>query len=30
MDLRIGQIGHGLGPRAVWGPAQLLPIMTHY
>jgi len=26
-DLRIG---HGLGPRAFWGPAQLLPIITHY
>jgi len=22
-DLRIGQIGHGLGPRAFGGPAQL-------
>jgi len=26
-DLRIG---HGLGPRAFEGPAQLLPMTTHY
>jgi len=25
-DLCIGQIGHGLGPRAFGGPAQLFPI----
>jgi len=29
-DLGMGQIGHGLQPRAFWGPAQLLPITTHY
>jgi len=23
-DLHIGQIGHGLGLRVFWGPAQLL------
>jgi len=28
--LQVGQIGHGLGPRAFWSPEQLLPIMTHY
>jgi len=30
MDFRIGQIGHGLGPCAFWGPAQLFPITTQY
>jgi len=29
-DLRIGQIGHGLEPRAFGDPAQLLPVATHY
>ena len=29
-DLRIGQIGHGLGPRAFRGPAQLFPMTTQY
>jgi len=29
-DLRIGQIGHDLGPRAFGGPAQLLSMTTHY
>jgi len=27
-DLRIGQIGHGLGPRAFEGPTQLFLMMT--
>jgi len=29
-DLRISQIGHGLGPRAFGGPAQLLPMTTQH
>jgi len=29
-DLRIGQTGHGLGPRAFVGPAQLFPMTTQY
>jgi len=29
-DLRIGQICHGLAPRAFGGPAQLLPMTNHY
>jgi len=29
-DLRIGQIGHGLGPRAFWGPVQAFPMTTQY
>jgi len=29
-DLRIGQTGHGLGPRAFGGPAQLLLMTTQY
>jgi len=29
-DLRIGQMGHGLGLHAFWGPTQLLPIRTHF
>jgi len=29
-DLRIGQIGHGLGPRAFGGSAQLFPMTTQY
>jgi len=27
-DLRIGQIGHGLGSRAFEEPAQLVPMTT--
>jgi len=27
-DLRIGQIGHGLGLRGFGGPAQLFPMTT--
>jgi len=27
-DLRIGQIGHGLGPRILESPAQLFPTTT--
>ena len=29
-DLRISQIGHGLGTRAFGGPVQLVPMTTHY
>jgi len=29
-DLRIGQIGDGLGSRAFGDSAQLLPMTTHY
>jgi len=29
-DLRIGQIGHGLGPRAFAGPAQRFPMTAQY
>jgi len=29
-DLRIGQKGHGLMPRAFEGPAQLFPMTTQY
>jgi len=29
-DLRIGQVGHGLGPRAFGANTQLLPMTTHY
>jgi len=29
-DFRISQIGHGLGPRAFLGPAQLLPMTTQH
>jgi len=25
-DLHVGQIGHGLGPRAFGGPAKIFPI----
>jgi len=29
-DLRIGQIGHGLGSRAFRSPTQLFPVTTQY
>jgi len=29
-DLRTGQIGHGLEPRAFGGPAQFFPMTTQY